>query len=151
MAIVPITEGADVKTIVLGLDGSEGSARALGVARDLAGKLGARIVVAHVDERSAAKGDMAPAVADEDDLRAEIDRQVEELKAGGIDASVQTEVMVLGGPAQRIVDVAEQADADLIVVGTRGRSSIAGVLLGSVTIRLLHIAKRPVLAVPPAE
>lgn len=140
-----------MKTIVLGLDGSEGSARALGVARDLAEKLGARIVVAHVDERIAAKGDMAPAVADEDDLRAEIDRQVEELKAGGIDASVQTEVMVLGGPAQRIVDVAEQADADLIVVGTRGRSSLAGVLLGSVTTRLLHIAKRPVLAVPPAE
>ena len=48
-----------------------------------------------------------------------------------------------GGPIK-----ATEADADLIVAGTRGHSPVAGLLLGSVTQRLLHIARRPVLTVP---
>ena len=56
---------------------------------------------------------------------------------------------MLGGPAHVIEDIATEADADLIVAGTRGHSPVAGLLLGSVTQRLLHIARRPVLAVPP--
>ena len=55
---------------------------------------------------------------------------------------------MLGGPAHPIEEIAEEAKADLIVVGTRGHSAIAGLLLGSVTQRLLHIARRPVLVVP---
>jgi nucleotide-binding universal stress UspA family protein len=55
---------------------------------------------------------------------------------------------MLGGPAHAIEEIAEKAGADLIVVGTRGHSPVAGLLLGSVTQRLLHIARRPVLVVP---
>ena len=46
---------------------------------------------------------------------------------------------------------ADAAGAELIVLGTRGHSPVAGLLLGSVTQRLLHIARRPVLAVPEAK
>ena len=49
-----------------------------------------------------------------------------------------------------IADAAREVDADVIVVGTRGHAPIAGLLLGSVTQRLLHIAPCPVLSVPDA-
>ena len=140
-----------MKTIVLALDGSEGSARATPVAVSLARQSGARIVVAHVDERIVAKGDMPSLRADEDEVFKRIESEVKHLADDGIDASIERKVIVLGGPAHEIADIADEVDADVIVVGTRGQSQIAGLLLGSVTMRLLHIAKRPVLAVPPSS
>jgi nucleotide-binding universal stress UspA family protein len=49
-----------------------------------------------------------------------------------------------------LADTARDAGADVIVAGTRGHAPVAGLLLGSVTQRLLHIAPCPVLAVPAA-
>jgi nucleotide-binding universal stress UspA family protein len=61
---------------------------------------------------------------------------------------VRFESIILGGPARSIADVAKETGADLIVVGTRGHSALAGVFLGSVTLKLLHLAGCPVLCVP---
>jgi nucleotide-binding universal stress UspA family protein len=57
----------------------------------------------------------------------------------------------MGGAAHAIAELAESQGADIIAVGTRGHTALAGLLLGSVTQRLLHIAPCPVLAVPPKE
>jgi nucleotide-binding universal stress UspA family protein len=59
--------------------------------------------------------------------------------------------VMLGGPAHAIEEIAAEAGADLIVVGMRGHSALAGLLVGSVTQRLLHVARRPVLVVPAAD
>jgi nucleotide-binding universal stress UspA family protein len=53
-----------------------------------------------------------------------------------------------GVAAHAIAEAAEKDGADLIVVGTRGHSALGGLLRGSVTQRLLHLAPCPVLAVP---
>ena len=142
--------GGDMfKTIVLGLDGSDGARRAFPFATELARRDNARIVIAHVEERIVGKGG-GPLHADEEEVVADIRRQADELSSQGIDTSVETSTVMLGGPAHSIDAIADKVGADLIVVGTRGHSPVAGLLLGSVTQRLLHVASTPVLAVPPA-
>ena len=138
------------KTIVLALDGSEESRQALPLATELARQDGARIVVAHVEQDVVGKGG-GPIPATEDEIQAEIRKQAEELSAGGIETSVEMRNVMLGGPAHAIAEIADGANADLIVVGTRGHSAVAGLLLGSVTQRLLHLARCPVLVAPPTD
>lgn len=139
------------RTIIWATDGSAGADHALGYARDMARAYGAELVVVHGEEMSAGRSSIGyTRRADEEDLEAKIKRQVAEISGGGILVSVK----VIGGhahPAILIAEVAEDVGADLVVVGTRGHSPLAGLLLGSVTDRLLHILRCPVLAVPSAR
>ena len=82
------------------------------------------------------------------EIRAEIAQEAKELSDRGIETKVELAEVAAGGPAHAIVDIADRNDGDLIVTGTRGHGSVAGLMLGSVAHRLLHIAKRPTLAVP---
>ena len=107
-------------------------------------------MIAHVEQDVAGKGG-APIPITEDEIQAEIREQVKRLAADGIETSVEMRNVILGGPAHPIAEIAEDANADLIVAGTRGHSPVAGLLLGSVTQRLLHIARSPVLVVPPPD
>lgn len=139
------------KTIVAATDGSAHGERALALAESLAREADAQLVVVHVVELVGGKGGVYPAAADEPEIRQNVEAQVEKLQADGIDASIDVRRIRLGGPAHEIADAAAALEADLIVVGSRGRSPVSEVLLGSVPVRLLHIAHRPVLVVPPAS
>jgi nucleotide-binding universal stress UspA family protein len=55
--------------------------------------------------------------------------------------------LLVGGAARQIVSYADEVDADLIVIGSRGLGAFEGALLGSVSRAVLHDAKRPVLIV----
>jgi nucleotide-binding universal stress UspA family protein len=136
--------------IVWATDGSAGADQALGYAKDLARAYGADLVVVHGEELSAARSSIGyTRRVDEEDLEAKIKRQVAEMADSGLSVTVK----VIGGhahPATLIAEVAEDVDADLVVVGTRGHTPLAGLMLGSVTDRLLHILHCPVLAVPQA-
>ena len=139
------------KTIVWATDGSEAADRALPYVQSLAKGEDATTIVVHAVESFVtgySKG--LPMYGDTEEMKAKIDRQVEDLRAGGI--SVDSTILHVGTrrPAELIADTARDADADLIVVGTRGHTAIGGLLVGSVTQRLLHIAPCPVLAVPAA-
>ena len=138
------------KTIVLATDGSKGAAKAELTAIELARENKAKLVLAHVDERIAAKG-MPSVTPHEVETENELTAKADALSSEGIDTSIEFATVVLGGPAPAIVKIADAVDADVIVTGTRGRSSLTGLLVGSVTHRLLHMSKRPVLAVPSAD
>jgi nucleotide-binding universal stress UspA family protein len=134
-------------TIVVGQDGSEGSGPALGVAEELAQREGARLVLAHVVQEIIGKGG-GPLLATEDEIEAELRRLAQQLTSRGVDTTLEIRRTVLGGPAAVLEAIAADAGADLIVVGTHGHAPVTELLVGSVTHRLLHVAKRPVLVVP---
>ena len=72
-----------------------------------------------------------------------------ELTEAGYDTDVHVE-KTTGQPAHVIAELAKRVDADLILTGTRGHGPVAGLILGSVTTRLLMIAPCPVVVVPTA-
>jgi nucleotide-binding universal stress UspA family protein len=140
-------------TIAVALDGSKLAASCIPFVTKLAERDSAKVVIVHVEERVAGKGGVVPLDATEPELRAALARKAQEMTDAGIATSVETDVVVLGGPAKPIADIADKVGADLIVVGSRGHSAVAGLFLGSVTERLLRIARQPVLVIPaaPAE
>jgi nucleotide-binding universal stress UspA family protein len=142
------------KTLLWATDGSETAARALPYALGLAAGDAAKLVVVHVREIFVGRGGGYPVLADESELRARIQEQVRDLQADGLDATFIVRTCNAGHTARTIAEIADEVEADLIVVGTHGYGRVAGLRLGSVTQGLLHSGICPVLAVPtemPAE
>ncbi|GAA1806636.1 universal stress protein [Actinomadura chokoriensis] len=89
----------------------------------------------------------------------EEEKQAEQLARKGADLAIAaglTDVAIRaergGGPVwAAIVDVADELNASLIVTGSRGLAGARSVILGSVSTRVLHHARRPVLVVPPPK
>ena len=137
------------KVIMWASDGSEHAERALQHARGLAEAVSARLVAVHVREVMVGRAGGYPVQLDEDEVERRIQAQVEDLSDAGIDASYELRGATAGGSAHALADLASDLGADLIVMGTRGQGAIAGLMLGGVTQRLLHLTSCPVLAVPP--
>ena len=137
------------KVIIWATDGSSGAEQALPFAKGLARAYGARLIVVHVKEIMDGRAAGYPVNVEEGQVQAAILKQVEDLKQEGLDATLQMASVAAGGAAHVIVEIVDEEGADLIVAGTRGLGPLAGLLLGSVTHRLLHIAHCPVLVVPP--
>lgn len=138
------------KSIVWANDGSEAALRALPLVKELAHAGGASVTLVHVVERIEGSGAVGlPRRADEAEVQAQLRGLIDDLVKDGITASLEIKGDVGTRPAHEVVDLARKTDADLIVAGSRGQSPVAGLLLGSVTNRLLHIAPCPVLVVPP--
>jgi nucleotide-binding universal stress UspA family protein len=75
-------------------------------------------------------------------------RGLELARAGGFEADSR----VVGGKSwEAICEVADELDAELIVMGARGLSPVRSALLGSVSAQVVAHTKRPVLVVPPGE
>jgi nucleotide-binding universal stress UspA family protein len=130
--------------VVAGVDGSEGAQRALEWAADEARMRGARLravsVWSYLDQ---AGGSFDPSYG-EDDARRLLDGAVDALgDAGGIDIERLT---VCDLPSRGLLDAA--GDAELVVVGARGRGGFQGLLLGSVSQQVVQHAPCPVVIVP---
>jgi len=140
---------ATFRTIIWATDGSNVADHAMPFARDLAKTDGAKLITVHVDELIAGKALSGPLHGDEHDVQAQVRANVQRLRDEGIDAELVVTAVGVGGAAHAIADIARDRGADVIVAGTRGQSALRGLIVGSVTHRLLHIAPCAVLAVPP--
>lgn len=140
------------KTIVWATDGSEAADRALPYAKALAEGEGRTLLIVHSNELIVGgRAGGYPMLADEDEVVKRIEGQSEQARQEGLNARLKVVAGAGAGAAHMIADVAREAGADVIVVGTRGHAPVPGLLLGSVTQRLLHVAPCPVLAVPTGK
>lgn len=135
--------------IVVGIDGSEASQRALEWAADEARLRGAHLRVVHAWLEVFVDGSFtAPAVYERDAIeqagRELLDKAVASIPDGAPELSVDS-VLVHGQPEVVLLEEAEKAD--LVVVGSRGRGGLAGLLMGSVSQRVVHHAPCPVVVV----
>lgn len=152
----PSSAAASGARIVVGVDGSPGSLRALGWALEEGTARHARVEAVCVWHGS--EGDTAleiPNLADIHGGKRTTDSARERL-AGAIaevtDAhrGVDVEARVLqGDPAQTLCNLGE--DADLLVVGSRGHGTFDGLLLGSVSSKCAHHSPGPMVIIPIAE
>jgi len=142
----------NIRRIVVGLDGSTESAAALDWAIGVGKAFKAEIVAVHaVPYLAYAVGaiGMAPPVQYDPEWAAEIKREFEEewSKPLGDSGLAYRTIIKDGRPAFAIAAVADSVDADLIVVGRRGRGGFAEILIGSTSHELTLRCKRPVLLI----
>jgi nucleotide-binding universal stress UspA family protein len=143
-----------MKKILIATDGSESAREAVELGLELAEEQAAEITFVHVVpvlDRSFANGIGVPAAKPHQ--IDELDRkQLEDALAIAAERDVDATAELLAGlPTDEIVAYADSIDADLIVLGSRGRGAFATALLGSVSRGVLHEARRPVLVVRGAH
>jgi nucleotide-binding universal stress UspA family protein len=136
--------------IVVGVDGSEGSRNALRWALDEARLRQATVAAVHVWTPAFIGSELVPAGdydANENDRagREVLESALASADTSGLASPVEPHV-VSGSTAVALLEASQ--DANLLVVGSRGRGGFAGLLLGSVSDSVVHRANCPVVVVP---
>ena len=137
--------------IVVAVDFEKASLKALEVAKELGGKMGAEVIIAHVYQVPMfTYPGLEPALLPtfNAEISAAAKRAVEELSAaqGGLRS-----VLREGDPATELLAVANELKAAMVVMGTHGRSGFAHLFLGSVAEKVMRHSTIPVLTVRATE
>jgi nucleotide-binding universal stress UspA family protein len=137
-----------IETILLATDGSSASEGASDEAIDLAVQVGARLLVVSVlgssSRPTGASAETSGPADSRDSLTTKAQGIVQRAKAAGSDA---TFLVWDGDPGEGIVAAAHSENADLIVVGSHGRSGVSRFLIGSVSDYVVRHAHCPVMVV----
>lgn len=147
------------KHMLVAVDGSRHATRAVEVAAHMAVACGGKLSLVHVtrnasfrklhEEVSALERSEHMQFSNTDLLEIvghDVLAEAEQVARGMGVADIKTETR-MGRPGDEIVEYADSVRADLIVTGTRGLSDLPGILLGSVSHRIIHLAAVPVLVV----
>jgi nucleotide-binding universal stress UspA family protein len=142
------------KSIVVGTDGSETATQAVRQAVDLAKAIGAKLELVSAyepvsdqrlrEERTEVPDDLQWMVNPREDVDATLSDAADLAKQAGIDVETYARQ---GDPADAILDVAEEQNADLIIVGNKGMTGAKRFLLGSVPNKVSHHAPCSVLII----
>lgn len=131
------------KKILVAVDGSPFAGSAIPYAVEMAGEFKSEVFILHVLEREVGRAGAFPL-----ETSLEADRVVAEALKPFVDAGIpakgEVQHAVAGHAAKHIVDTAKGLGAELIVMGSRGLSDIAGLMLGSVTHKVLQLSEVPV-------
>ena len=133
--------------VLVAIDRSENSKRALAAARELASLSDGEVRILHLREQEVIP--RMGLVADESPEEAHLwlESAVDELRNAGVKATGEVQNTIYGQAARQIVADARLNDAGVIVMGSRGRSDLTGLFLGSTAHKVIHLTDRPVLIV----
>ena len=141
-------------SIVVGTDGSETAGEAVRQATELAKAVGAKIHLVSAfepvgnqrlrEERQQVPEDMSWMVNQREDVDATLKEAAEQIKQAGVDVETNARQ---GDPADAILDVAEEQNSDLIIVGNKGMTGAKRFLLWSVPNKVSHHAPCSVLII----
>ena len=146
------------QNILVGVDGSESAIKAVTVAAGLSKSFGAQLTLVHVVQISAIAEQAINMSATEhlkenpktimEKLSQEVLGKAREkaLEAGAADGKITT-VTSDGNQARELIKAAEDCKADLMIVGSRGRGRLEGLLLGSVSQKVAALSPCPCLIV----
>ncbi|MEB2311732.1 MAG: universal stress protein [Sorangiineae bacterium] len=150
----------DIKRIVVPVDYSDHAKETLRYAGALAARFGARLDVVHVWDRPSYVPETTmvskpgePARSLVELIRENAEREMSEfLASAALPESVETATRLESGePASTIIEYVRKHEADLVVMGTRGRTGVKHLLLGSVAEKLVRLSPVPVLTIPVAR
>jgi nucleotide-binding universal stress UspA family protein len=131
-------------TVALAVDGSDHAHKGVPVAAELAKLAKGKVVVLHVREHDRARG-QAWELETEEEANAVVKRAVTEVEKAGATAEGFVIRTMYGKAAQAIVDSALEHKADVIVMGSRGLTDVAGMVLGSVAHKVIHLSHTTVV------
>jgi nucleotide-binding universal stress UspA family protein len=134
--------------ILVAVDHSEVTPRVLEAARGLAALSQGEVWVIHLREREMmGKTGLMTSSESAEAAGADVTGTVEALTKAGIKAHGVVRDALYGYAAREIVSEAADLGADVIVMGSRGRGDLAGLVLGSTAHKVIHLADRQVLVV----
>lgn len=141
-------EAPAIRSIVVALDGSEEAERGLELARDIAGRTGAKLALVRAYSTP-------PAVGVEfayypPDLLTSLEQAAREYLEGVARPGEQT-ILAHGAAPEVITKAASELDADLLVMASHGKGLAGRLALGSTTDRVMHSLRRPLLIVPESR
>ena len=125
--------------ILLAVDGSEYDRKALGATKELAKLADATVRVVHVRQ--------SDVIEEREEASRLLDAVVADLVSGGIKATGTVRSSWTAFVALEILKEAEEWGAEVIVMGCRGVSDLAGLIIGSTAHKVLHLGQLPVLLV----
>ena len=141
-------------SIVVGTDGSDTATKAVREAVALASAVGAKLELVSAyepvstqrlsEERREAPEDLQWAINPREDVDATLEAAAAVARAAGVEVDVYARQ---GDPADAVLDVAEEREADLIIVGNKGMTGAKRFLLGSVPNKISHHAPCSVLII----
>jgi nucleotide-binding universal stress UspA family protein len=132
--------------ILVAIDESDVAQRVLAATEELASLSHGEVWVFHAREREPSKY-MTTALESSDDAHAIVNAAVEKLAVAGVTAHGEVADTVYGYAAREIIEHAKAHDANVIVMGSRGRGDLAGLLIGSTAHKVIHLGHIPVLVV----
>jgi nucleotide-binding universal stress UspA family protein len=133
--------------ILVALDESDHSKKALATAGDLAEMSKGEVRVVYVREAPLGMGGPLTEIEPSRQAQTYVDESVKSLTDRGIAASGDVRNSQNGRIAAEIIDESKSFGASVIVLGSRGLTELAGLIIGSVTHRILHLSTLPVVVV----